>query len=36
MAIAVGIYILVSSTIEKRTKQKIIQKKLIELVGKNA
>jgi hypothetical protein len=36
MAIAFGISILVSCTIEKRTKQKIIQKKLIELVGKNA
>jgi uncharacterized protein YebE (UPF0316 family) len=35
MAIAFGISILVSFTIEKRTKQKIIQKKLIELVGKN-
>jgi lipopolysaccharide export LptBFGC system permease protein LptF len=34
MAIAIGISILVSWAIEKRN-QKIIQKKLIELVGKN-
>lgn len=35
IVIAAGISILVSSTVDKRTKQKNIQNKLTELVGKN-